>query len=249
MKGSGTITARQAYARAVLTKTNRSRWQLTSNEANFTRDLAKRSIVVRNRKQAEGYAAKSKTGWGDGVFDYIREHQGQYLGAVYTVVGEWISRGKLRTNETRHDFRGWVQTLDYIVQEILGLPPLMDDHQGAQKVISDPSFIWLRTLVLKLAETNQIPIKMGAGQIGDFCELQGITIPSLNDGADQKKRNQHIGTLLGKIFEKPDYPEEDMVTVEEYRVRRQQIPGTKHGTEKSYLFNKSPLHALLLDSP
>jgi len=137
----------------------------------------------------------------------------------------------------------------YIVQEILGLPPLMDDHQGAQKVISDPSFIWLRTLVLKLAETNQIPIKMRAGQIGDFCELQGITIPSLNDGADQKKRNQHIGTLLGKIFEKPDYPEEDMVTVEEYRVRRQQIPGTKHGTEKSYLFNKSPLHALLLDSP
>jgi hypothetical protein len=60
--------------------------------------------------------------WGQEGIRRVEDKQATYLGAVHTVAGEWILRGKPRTNETRHDFREVVQSVDWIVQNICQLP-------------------------------------------------------------------------------------------------------------------------------
>ena len=50
------------------------------------------------------------------------------MGAIFAVIKAWMDAGSPRTTESRHDFREWVRVLDWIVQNIFKLPPLLDGH-------------------------------------------------------------------------------------------------------------------------
>jgi hypothetical protein len=228
LRGTGSISARVPYRKAVLAQTGRSVWQVTSNAAQFTVDLANRSIVTNHKKQPQAYKHKSKAGWGDQVYGYIREHQGEYLGAVHTIVGEWITRGKPRTDENRHNFRAWVQSLDYIVSEILELPKLMEDHDNAHRALSSPSHAWLRQIIIEAVKTHGRPCKIRAGEMGDIADCNAIPIPNLrnNLSADDDLRNKAIGKLLIPIFR-----EAKTVKIENFHIERIEIarlPGCNH---------------------
>jgi hypothetical protein len=177
--------------------------------------LANRSIVTSHRKQPQGYQHKSSLGWGDvEPFKNIRSRQGELLGAIHATLADWIRLGKPHTDEQRHDFRDWVQATDYIVQKILRLPPLMDDHQESQKILSDQIFAWFRQVAIKITETTPaLPVELQAGDIGELCEEYQIEIPnlpkvktfSLADRINQ--RNIHIGKLLGNHIYKEVTPD------------------------------------------
>lgn len=68
------------------------------------------------------------------------------LGAVFAVIREWHRQGKPRTTESRHDFRTWARTLDWIVQNIFNSPPLLDGHDAIKRRLSSPSEAWVRQL-------------------------------------------------------------------------------------------------------
>jgi hypothetical protein len=228
LRGTGSVSARVPYRKAVLAQTGRSVWQVTSNAAQFTVDLANRSIVTNHKKQPEAYRHKSKAGWGDEVYGYIREHQGEYLAAVHTIVGEWITRGKPRTDENRHNFRAWVQSLDYILSEILGLPKLMDDHNHAHRALSSPNHAWLRQIIIAVVKERGKPCTIRAGEMGDIADYQGIPIPNLRNSvsADDDLRNKAIGKLLMPIFK-----EAETAKIEDFYIQRiniARLPGCNH---------------------
>lgn len=89
------------------------------------------------------------------MLSHIAANQAQYLGAVYCVVAQWSARGKPYTEDIRGEgrFRQWAQALDWICQEIFGLPPLMDGHEVAQERAANPALNWLRQVCLA-AETD-----------------------------------------------------------------------------------------------
>jgi hypothetical protein len=220
LRGTGSVTVRVPYRAPIQVLTRRSCWQLTSNAAYFTTDLANRSIVTNHRKPAKleaGEKRNSKAGWGDEVYIHIAKHQAQYLGAVHAIIREYILRGKPRTAENRHNFTMWVQSMDYIVQNILGLPPLMNDHETSHATLSNPNHAWLRQVVLVIAQKNKLPYTARPNDMGDISEEQRITIPRLQirtSGEDAfKARNQHIGRIL-----KPLFKEEETIRVESYNI-------------------------------
>jgi hypothetical protein len=208
LRGSGAVDVRVPYRGGFQVSTRRCLWQLTSNAANFTKDLAARSLIVSNRKQPPGYELnyKSSLGWGDAVLANLARQQPKYLGAVFAVVKEWIRRGKPRTDETRHAFRDWVQSLDYIVQEILGLAPLLEGQQTARQILSDPAYGWLRAVALKVEEMGRLGETLQAGDLGDLCDEEDITIPGLRESkanllTQREARNRQVGKNLKKIFD------------------------------------------------
>lgn len=220
LRGTGSVSVRIPHRAAIQVPTRRSCWQLTSNAASFSPDLANRSIVTNHRKPAKleaGEERKSKAGWGDDVYPHIMKHQARYLGAVHSIIREYIIRGKPRTKENRHNFTVWVQAMDYIVQEILGLPPLMNDHETSHAALSDPNHAWLRQVVLAIAEKFGIPYTARPTDMGDISEEYSITIPRLqlrSSGDDAvKARNQHIGRILKALFKL-----ETTIRVESYNV-------------------------------
>jgi hypothetical protein len=219
LRGSGSITVRIPYRAAIQVPTRRSCWQLTSNAAAFTTDLANRSIVTNHRKPAAlkaGETRKCKAGWGDEVYLNIQRDQARYLGAVHAIVGEWIRQGKPRTHEHRHNFTVWVQSMDYVVTEILGLPKLMDDHETSHNVLSNPTHAWLRQVMLVVAKEFKLPHSMRTNEIGDTSDENSIDIPNFrphqgDSMSATRTRNQHIGKLLAPLFK-----EEQTVRIEKY---------------------------------
>lgn len=85
----------------------------TSNGLETTPDLENRLIRMRIRKRPAKYRFKSFSG--RPALAHIQRHQSYYLGCVFAVVRDWLENGKKRTRETRHSFREWAQTLDWIL--------------------------------------------------------------------------------------------------------------------------------------
>ena len=162
-----TIAARIPYKPEIQVRPDRYIFQLTSNGCVSTRDLANRSCIIRIKKR-HGYAFK-RYFEGD-ISDHVLANPNVYLGAVYRVVYEWLERGKPSTTDLRAEgrFREWAQSLDWIVQKIFHLPPLMDGHVAAQNRVSNPGLNWLREICLAIEKHPPLLKKLSASELVDI---------------------------------------------------------------------------------
>ena len=71
----------------------------------------------------------------------------------------------------RHDFRDWCQTLDWIVQNILKMPPLMDNHKSTQERMSNPKLVWLRNIALAVQQQKRLRSRVESGLVGEFTRI------------------------------------------------------------------------------
>jgi len=170
-------------------------WQISTNGADFTRDISNRSIITRIRKQAPGFNFKSYPE-GD-LLAHIEAKQTFYLGCVFAVIREWVEEGKQRTTDARHDFREWTQSLDWIVQSLFNLPPLLDGHQEIQTRVANPSMQWLRSLAYAILAKDCMGKSFTAMEIGGFCEEEGIDIPNR-----AKDSTEGLHLSIGRVFKK-----------------------------------------------
>ena len=129
----------------------------------------------------------------------MEANQTFYLGCVFAVIREWVAQGKQRTTDTRHDFREWTQSLDWIVQSFFALPPLLDGHQEIQTRVANLSMQWLRSLAHAILAKDCMGKNFTAMEIGDFCEEEGIDIPGRGKDS-QEKVHFSVGRMFKKLF-------------------------------------------------
>ena len=188
---------------------------LTSNGVDTTRDFANRSNIIRIKKKPPGFIF-TKFPEGD-LLNRVRHCQAYYLGCVFAVIREWQARDKPRTDETRHDFREWVQVVDWIAQNIFGTVPVMEGHQQAQERVSNPALVWLRKVVLAINETGELDRALTATDMHGLCDSAGIEIPGLRPGADEDKGKKVIGIIMAKLFR-----DRDTIEVDDFDVTREE---------------------------
>src|SRR5258708_8950025 len=112
IRGQGHVNVRVPYKGEVQLSTERVCWQLSSNKAATTRDLAHRSVVTRIRKQPDDYRY-SVFSEGD-LLTHVHRNSGYYLSSVFAVVRACFSARKPKTNDSRHDFRDGSHTRHWI---------------------------------------------------------------------------------------------------------------------------------------
>jgi hypothetical protein len=208
------------------------RWffvMLSSNGVATTRDFANRSSIVRIHKHADGYKFRQYPE-GD-LLEHVRACQPLYLGAIFAIIQRWIGRGCPRSSETRHDFREWAQTLDWIVQEILGEAPLMDGHQDAQERVSNPALTFLRKLALAVADQNRLSESLTATELYEIADSAEVDIPGLRE-PDEDKGKRVIGSIMGRLFEVGD-----CLTVEGFTVTRLETTKEREDGGGTYIAN------------
>jgi hypothetical protein len=207
---------------------------LTSNGVDTTRDFANRSNIIRIRKRAAG-CGFSKFPEGD-LLERVRNWQAYYLGCVFAVIRAWHKGGKQRTDETRHNFREWVQILDWIAQNIFGTVPIMDGHEQAQERVSNPAMVWVRKVVLAASEAGELDRPLTATEVHGLCDGADIPIPGLRPGSDEDKGKKVIGSVMGKLFRDRESLEVDGFTVtrEEKYVAREKVSEGGGFTSKTY---------------
>ena len=198
IRGEGRVSCRRAYSRGVQVETAHVCFMLSSNQAEATPDLANRAIIIRLRKQPASHQFKIYEE-GD-LLAHIQARPDHYLSCIYSVLGEWHKRGRPRTEESRHDFREWCQTMDWIVQEIFGLAPLLDGHRAEQLRLSNQNLRWLRLVALAVEKENRLNTGLRASQIADICEGSDINIPGCGLSLAGDQIPMQIGKVLKRIF-------------------------------------------------
>jgi hypothetical protein len=214
---------------------NECNWLLSSNKASVTPDLAARSLITRLRKQPDSYKFMSFDG--RDLLQEVRHNCAYFLSCIRSIVQAWVSRGKPRTTDRRHDFTEACQSLDWIGQHILGLVPLLDDHQNEQARVSNPLLNWLRDLALLIKEVGKLEKPLRASEISEICSNHELSVPQCNSDADEAKRNQTIGRLLKNVFKGAQTLSVSGFTVyrevsQSYSSERQEFQQTTHYTFK-----------------
>ena len=200
---SATVAARVPYKGDVQVRPERFTFQLTSNGFESTRDLANRSCIVRIRKR-HGFSFRHYPE--GGLLKHVAANQSRYLGAVYCVVAQWIAHGKKASNDTRGEgrFRRWAQIMDWIVQELFALPPLMDGHEAAQERAANPALNWLRQVCLAVESDARLDETVTASDIMETCQGHSIEIPGIGGDEAEPKALMRIGQILGNTFKDRD---------------------------------------------
>jgi hypothetical protein len=197
LRGTGMVPARIPYRGEVQVSTAHINWQLSSNGIEATRDFINRSVINRISKRPANYKFASYAE-GD-ILAHIKANQAQYLGAVFSIIRHWHAEGCLRTEENRHDFIEWAQTLDWIVQ-LFGLPSLLDGHIEEVLRVSDPALSWLRQIGIAVEKDKRLDEGLSASEIVDICQAHSIEFPNKTSTNDLNQLAMLAGRLLGRVF-------------------------------------------------
>ena len=219
--------ARVPHRGEVLVDPRRFLLQLSSNGVEATRDLANRASICRIRKRP-GFAYRD-------TLAELQSRQPYYLGAVFSLVAEWIACGKPRSKDCRHDFREWCQTVDWILRELCGCAPLMGGHEAAQERASNPALSWLRAVALAVEMEGRLGTALIASELVDVCELHAVEIPG--NPADEDRASRQVGKLAKQLFREGDAIDVDGFTVKRTRKEYRKQSGDLDFTN-AYAFAK-----------
>ena len=122
-----------------------------------------------------------------------------------------------KTDESRHDFRPWAQTLDWVVQNLCGQAPLLDGHREQQDRIANPAWQWMRELALAVLRDGKGEQLLETHHLADIAYRNNVELPGLGqgavyDGASDAERKQvllQIGRKLNTAFGAADEIEID----------------------------------------
>jgi hypothetical protein len=210
-------------------------FMLTSNGVNSTEDFANRSCIVRIRKR-EGFNYKD---YPEGKLEkHVEANRDHYLACVFSVLREWIRQGKLKNKgETRHDSRDWIQTVDWIVQNIFKAPPVMDGHLEAQKRVSNPALNFVRALCIAAEADDRMDETWKATEFVNLANNHNITIPGHKvENEDDAKRQ--VGVQLGQAFGKAEKIEIDGFRVTRKVENERRSDGNGCREIKTYIIEK-----------
>jgi hypothetical protein len=212
IRGSGLLTCRALRVSAEV-NTRPFLWQLSTNGAELTRDLANRSIITRIRKRQDSYVFR-RFPEGD-LLSHVAARRPFYLGAVFTIIREWIGAGRPRSAENRHDFREWIRVLDWIIQEILQHPPLLDGHREEQGRVGNPALQWLRDVCHATNSARQLCRELSTSELVSIADDGGVDFPG--NSASREEPMQRAGKIIGRLFRES---EGKALTVDGYVVTR-----------------------------
>ena len=187
---------------------------ITSNGLQTTVDLANRSSFIRMVKNKSQEYVEIE---GRRMLEHIRHNQPMFLGAVCKVIRHWHDQGMPKTTEKRHSFSSWAQPLDWIVQNIFGMAPLLDGNTEAQDRIQSPHMTFLRMLVIEIDKNGRLGIPYSASSILELCEEENIPVPGIKHGRtyDEKYERGMIGKAMARFFK-----EGESYVIEGYHIDR-----------------------------
>lgn len=216
IRGHGLVCCRVPFHKAVEVDTRPFIWQLSTNGAELTRDIANRSIITRIRKQPDGYQFQIYES-GD-LLAHVSANQSFYLGAVFSIIREWMRNGCPRTAESRHDFRGWCRVMDWIVQNIFDLPPLLDGHREEQNRMGNPNLQWLREVCHAAKASGMLCREFTASGLVSIAEDAGVDFPG--NSTSREEPSTRVGKVLARLFRES---EGKPITVDGFTVTRREL--------------------------
>lgn len=214
LRGAGVVGARIPHRGERQVPTGHINWQLSSNGMSSLPDFANRTLISRIRKRELSYQFHV---YSEGsILAHLKANQPKYLGAIFRIVMEWDRQGRPSSSENRHDFVEWCRSLDWIVQELFKLSPLLDGHTEELLRISSPALAWLRRVAIAVDKQARLDEGLLPNEIVDICNAAGIEFSRSDRVLTLEQQNMVAGRMLGNVFS--DGKQE--IGIDRYLVRR-----------------------------
>jgi hypothetical protein len=219
---------------------------LTSNGLETTVDTANRLLVVRLKKQPSDHQWHQ---WSEGsIWKHIDATRSRYLGSVCKILRSWMAAGSPGI-PCRHDMREFSGAMNWIVQNIFQLPPLVEDHAEIQIRVAKPGLGFLREVALHL-ETAEC--RMTVADMVDLAAEEDFAVPGIEehptDDEARSKAMLHLGKLIGACFREGSSIVVDGTTIERQIQSEKRQDGNGSFTRKIYIFRNPSRKGLQGDS-
>lgn len=211
---------------------------ITTNGCLLSIDLMNRSCPIAIKKR---HHFKYKEYPEGSVLDHVRQNSSMFQGAIFTIIQEWVRDGKPRTSTTAHEssFTPWAQSLDWIVQNIMGQAPLLGGYEQVRHRITSPYMQNLRDIaltVIKTRENEWLTVSDILEQVGPT----GIKLPgtdaecdyeTMTEGAIDNAKRQ-LGLSFKRAFDNDGH--DDVLILDGVRITRKEEAKTyDNGTIKN----------------
>lgn len=241
-----TFSARVPYKGSVIINPGRHVFFITTNGCTLSIDLMNRSCPISIRKR---HNYKFKSYLEGSVLDHIRHNPAKFQGAIFSIVLAWCEAGKPRSSTTAHDssFTPWAQSLDAIVQDIMGQAPLLEGYEHVRDRITSPYLQMLRDIALAVVKYRNDE-SLTVSDIIEEVGHEGVTLPGMKAGCDFDKLTENdkntvkkqFGILFGRAFKYHGH--DDVLDLNGIKITRKAMPTTyPSGTTKDlkyYIFSK-----------
>jgi len=192
----GFVACRVPYSPQVYCKPATRIWLLTANKGfKSTPDYMNRVSLIMFQKQKPGYQFKRFPG-DLSVKEYIQANRPKILGAIYSIIQDWIKNGKQRKACPHHDFKDWAMIMTSIMDTYFHMSSPAEGHMASKAIRSSEYENWLFNLGQAMILGEQSDKEHNATAMIDFCDNNGINAPS--------RQNNIIGCQLKKVFENSD---------------------------------------------
>lgn len=210
-------------------------FSMTSNKAEFTIDLANRSLIVQLRKQPADHVWRE---WPEGgLIEHVKANQARYLGALFAIGRASIDAGCPSLGPGGHAFRDWAGSARWIAMHLLGLPDPMKGVRVAQERVSSPHLNWARDVALVVQAAGMLDRELKAHDLLELlveagADVPGVAIEELDDADGQRKALMGIGRRLAILFRTREVIEIDGLWI---RRRESDAPNVHGHRERSYI--------------
>jgi hypothetical protein len=214
IKGVGNrVGVRVPHSREKQLETDHVNWMATSNRAESTIDLANRSSITRIKKQPWNY--KFRDYKGKGLQEHVKSKKDYYFSCIFSVVKAWHQAGKPRNTAVDHDFREWAGALDWIMQNIFGLPPLLDGHRAQQTRVASRGLSFLNEVCKAVYDSGKRGERLGPTDLASILQAKGIVPAGCKDKVDLGDWSKNIGSKMYHLFK-----DEQVLYVDEFSIMR-----------------------------
>lgn len=229
-----TFNCRVPNRGAVAVDTRSVLFSMTSNGANMTADLSNRILPISLRKQPGGHAFQPYKE-GD-LICHVFANKERYLSAIFSIIREWAAQDYPRTDERRHSFQPWIQSVDWMIQNIFGLPPICDGLIAVKERVTTNNLEWLREVTLAVRDAGMLGKELKPGAIVNVLVDAGMECPGDCTDKDDKESWQKSARAVGNVLS-PCFPEgKKTITVDGMTIEQRVIPDKK-GPKRVYVFD------------
>ncbi|MCC7385961.1 MAG: hypothetical protein IT384_29195 [Deltaproteobacteria bacterium] len=182
-----------------------AKWIMTMNAAKLSRDLARRTVLVRLDPKCDKAWERSGpapgTTWRiDDVLGYVLEHRAEMIRACLVLARAWVIAGRPKDAElVRGSFEGWAHTVGGILHHA-GYRGLMAALRASDERDPDAEDFGLLLLAWSVEQPNMMLTAVALGEIAKRHDLFSDRISKFSSGVGLGKR---MAAILKPVLGKP----------------------------------------------
>jgi DNA primase catalytic core len=172
---------------------NRAIWVATGNNPILGRDFVRRTVRIRIDAKVE--RAWERSGFRhDPLWPWVREHRGELLWAVYTLIRGWLAAGRPRGTRSLASFQAWAAAMGGLLA-VAQIPGFLENHRD-NSASDFESESWHEFVIAWMARFSTQAVSVG--ELAALVETQQL-LPDVfrgASGATPRGRQTMLGRAL-----------------------------------------------------